>query len=397
VTRVVLAGGGLANSLIAWRLAALRPDVELCVVERGPTLGGNHTWSFHGTDLPEGTRAWIAPLVAHSWDAQVVRFPAFERRLDTSYHSITAERLHAVVGAALAGRLRPGAEIAEVRPDAVRLAGGERLAGDLVIDGRGAPPLGGFDVRWQKFVGLELDTAAPHGMAVPVLMDATVEQHDGYRFVYVLPLGPRRLLVEDTYYSDTPEIARATLRARALAWAQSAGLEVAGIVREEAGALPIVLGGDIAAYWRGLDGGAPPSGIRAMLFHHTTGYSLPEAAALAEAVAALPELTSARVAALVRGRSLRRWREQRFFRLLNRMMFEAAEPGERYRTLQHFYRMPGPLVGRFYAGRLRGLDALRVLTGRPPVPVGRALRCMARSARGADGRGTQPVPRGGGA
>jgi lycopene beta-cyclase len=207
-------------------------------------------------------------------------------------------------------------------------------------------------------------------------MDANVEQRDGYRFVYVLPLGPRRLLVEDTYYSDTPELARGTLRERALAYAT--GFGAATVVREESGALPIVLGGDAAGYWRA-QGGAPPVGVRALLFHHTTGYSLPEAVALADALAAAPQLATGPVMALVRERSLRRWREQRFFRLLNRLMFEAAEPDGRWRTLEHFYRMPEPLIARFYAGRLGAAASIRVLVGRPPVPVGRALRCIARS------------------
>ena len=35
-----------------------------------------------------------------------------------------------------------------------------------------------------------------------VVMDATVPQEDGFRFVYALPLDPDRVLVEDTYFSD---------------------------------------------------------------------------------------------------------------------------------------------------------------------------------------------------
>ena len=38
------------------------------------------------------------------------------------------------------------------------------------------------------------------------VMDATVEQIDGYRFVYVLPLSATEIFVEDTYYSDGPEL-----------------------------------------------------------------------------------------------------------------------------------------------------------------------------------------------
>ncbi|MCC6990951.1 MAG: FAD-dependent oxidoreductase, partial [Acidobacteria bacterium] len=46
---VVIVGGGLAGSLAAWRLRTTRPDRAVTLVEAGPALGGNHTWSFHAT------------------------------------------------------------------------------------------------------------------------------------------------------------------------------------------------------------------------------------------------------------------------------------------------------------------------------------------------------------
>jgi lycopene beta-cyclase len=49
-------------------------------------------------------------------------------------------------------------------------------------------------------------------------------------------------------------------------------------------------------------------------------------------------------------------------------------------VLQHFYRLPQPVIERFYAGRLGINDARQILSGRPPVPVLRALRCLPPSA-----------------
>ena len=37
---------------------------------------------------------------------------------------------------------------------------------------------------------------------------------------------------------------------------------------------------------------------------------------------------------------------------------------------------PTPLIARFYAGRSTALDKLRILSGRPPVPLGRALAAL---------------------
>ena len=40
---LILVGGGLASSLIAWRLALDRPQLRVTVVERDGRLGGEHT------------------------------------------------------------------------------------------------------------------------------------------------------------------------------------------------------------------------------------------------------------------------------------------------------------------------------------------------------------------
>ena len=52
-----------------------------------------------------------------------------------------------------------------------------------------------------------------------MVMDASVEQLDGYRFVYLLPFGPRDVFVEDTYYSDSPEVDQPLLQSRIAAYA----------------------------------------------------------------------------------------------------------------------------------------------------------------------------------
>ena len=44
--------------------------------------------------------------------------------------------------------------------------------------------------------------------------------------------------------------------------------------------------------------------------------------------------------------------------------------------LERFYRLPTPLIERFYAGEATLGDKLRILSGKPPVPIGRALSCL---------------------
>jgi len=70
------------------------------------------------------------------------------------------------------------------------------------------------------------------------------------------------------------------------------------------------------------------------------------------------------------------WVRGGFYRMLDTMLFRGAGPGERYRILERFYRLPPGLIGRFYAGQTTMTDKLRILTGRPPIPIGRAIAAI---------------------
>lgn len=371
---VVLVGGGLANGLIALRLRELRPEVDVLLLERAPQVGGRHTWSFHEGDLTPEQHSWVKTLIAHSWARHEVRFPAYRREIPARYLSVTSESLGDAVSRTLGDALRTGTEVRELTSREVVLSSGERVKAGAVIDGRGQPDPGHLELAFQKFLGQTLVLEHDHDLSGPILMDATVPQVDGFRFVYTLPFGPRRLLVEDTRYSDGPDFDRDELRHGIEAYARDRGWSVTGVEEEEEGSLPLVLSGDIEGLWDASGPGVARSGMRAGLFHPTTGYSLPEAVRLADAVAGSSGQDPATLYALTRGRSLEAWRRTGFFRLLNRMLFRAAEPSERYRVLEHFYRRPEGTIARFYAGRPTLRDKARVLSGRPPVPVGRALR-----------------------
>jgi lycopene beta-cyclase len=369
---VILAGGGLANGLIAWRLAQQRPGLRILLLEQGARLGGNHTWSFHDSDLDAAQRAWIAPLVSHRWPRYEVVFPDHARTLEGGYASIASNDFASVIEAALGRSLRLNARIAAVSPTRVVLDSGEVLEASAVIDGRGMRPSERLALGWQTFLGQEVRLAAPHGLTAPVIMDASVEQQGGYRFVYVLPFDAHRLLIEDTHYVDSAAWEPDRLRANIAAYAQARGWRIESVVREEEGRLPIVLAGDFDDYWNDL-AGQPSVGLRAGLFHSTTGYSLPHAVRLSERIAGMHDFDAAGLFAAIRDEARREWRRQRFFRLLNRMLFLAGSPDRRWRVMQRFYRLPASLIAHFYAGRLSFGDKARLLSGKPPVPLGQAF------------------------
>ncbi|HEY0625107.1 MAG TPA: lycopene beta-cyclase CrtY [Allosphingosinicella sp.] len=375
--RLLIAGGGLAGCLAALAMAHRRPDVPLLIVEEGQSFGGNHIWSFFDADVAAEDRWLIEPLIGARWRGYYVAFPQHRKKFAHGYNSMPSELLDRHVRETLGSdRYRLGAKIVAVREDELVLEGGERLKGAGAIDARGAANLSLLDLGWQKFVGREYRFAEPHGVDLPVIMDATVDQSEGYRFVYNLPFSDEHMLVEDTYYSDTPDLDLPELGARIEAYLQKRRWNPAEMEREEKGVLPVAMGGDFAAFWRMGGARVAKLGLRGGFFHPTTGYSLPDAVCCAALLTRQKDLSGAALHDLFQREGARLWNERRFYRTLNKMLFRAAEPAERYRVLERFYRLDPALIARFYAGQSTMFDKLRILSGKPPVPIGRAVKAL---------------------
>jgi lycopene beta-cyclase len=372
---VLIAGGGLAGGLIALALAEKRPELDVRIVEAGAVLGGNHIWSFFDSDIAPEHRWLIEPLICHRWQGYDIAFPAHSRTLDAVYNSIESERLDAVVRARIAPDRIIRARIQTLDTHSITLEDGQILNADTVIDARGPGDLTTLDAGWQKFVGLSVQVPGGHGLTRPIVMDATVEQIDGYRFVYCLPFDAETVFVEDTYYSDTPDLDVPAIRERIIAYAANKGWRTNGGGREETGVLPVVIGGNPKDYWRN-SGHAAKAGMKAGMFHPTTGYSLPDAVRLAGFYADSYGRVGSNFADRSEAQFYRHWRAGRFYRMLNAMLFRAAEPQLRYKVLERFYRLSPGLIARFYAGHSSFTDKVRILSGKPPVPIGRAIKAI---------------------
>jgi lycopene beta-cyclase len=369
VLDLILVGGGLANGLLAWRLLLTRPDVTFALVEAGPALGGNHTWSFHGTDVTKAQLEWLWVLASKTWPSHDVLLGKEARRIGGGYHAIRSEDFHWKLAERLKDRLRLRTKVTELGATHVSLSTGERLQAKAVIDGRGFASAPAWPCGYQKFLGLDVELDRPHGLEVPVLMDGRVDQHGAFRFVYLLPWDERHVLVEDTYYSDDAALDRPVLRERIHAYLAARGWGVRRVLREESAALPIPLGGEAPTFDR------PTIGVAAGLFHATTGYSVPMAVELADDFVQLQNFSAPSVTRWLQSRARAHWKAQSFFRMLNRMLFRGAEPERRVTIFESFYRHGDGLIGRFYAGKLTALDKLAVLArGAPTVPGPRAIR-----------------------
>ncbi len=401
----VLVGGGLQSGLLALALKHHLPDARVALIERDGQIGGNHTWSFHPGDVPESCRTWIQPLIKYRWSGYDVRLGTFRRHIGLQYASIPSKHFAHVVGglfettaSVLADQVRhhemladqsdnlhfdssvatavaeresdwqlmTDTDVINVTQDSVLTRSGQLIQGRLVIDCRGP---GSQSIRfagcgYQKFHGFELELKDDWPVKSPVIMESVVDQSDGFRFLYTLPFTPRRVLVEDTRFSNTPDYDRQECFDLVKKYLQAQGVGRFQIVREEAGVLPMPFTSELPpAICSPLSGGYAGG-----WFHAATGYSFPMAVAFAEAVASGPlESVEVRVSDLSDKHRLR----SSYSRFLNRLLFRLVAPQHRQRIFRRFYRvLSDASIERFYSHQFTTGDALRIVVGIPPTLVG---------------------------
>jgi lycopene beta-cyclase len=208
-------------------------------------------------------------------------------------------------------------------------------------------------VAFQKFLGLEVELEDEHRLVRPLLMDARVDQGGEFRFFYLLPFGPCRVLIEDTRYSRRAALDEGGLESEIRDYAARRGWRIRAVHKRERGILPIPLDLGRAP----VAGVAPRIGMRGGFFHPTTGYSLGAAVRLAHRLASVPRLTPEAVdAALAELRSEQKV-AQTFFRWLNRVWLDVLPAKLRPYVIQYFYRLPDSWIEAFYAGRWIGPKA----------------------------------------
>ena len=357
---MLIAGGGLAGSLAAIAIAKLRPEVPLLLVEEGPSFGGDHIWSFYDEDLNEEERRLVEPLIGHSWQGYYVAFPGRSRKFKAGYNSIRSQDLDAAVRAALRpDQYRLGTKVVAVRDNELVLVGGEKIKAEGAIDARGAANLSMLELGWRKFAGSEFLFAQPHKVDRPVLMDATVDQMDGFRFFQCLPYSDTKMLIEECHYSDSPDF-EGDPAERLDAYLRLRGWKKKRALREEKGALPVALGGDFGAFWRVGGARVAKFGLRGGFFHPTTGYTLPDAARTALLLAAQRDFSGSVLHDLFEEEAAASWRRREGYRSFNAALF-SARAGERRKVFESFHELDPTLISRFHAGGGLGvLDRMKL-------------------------------------
>ena len=376
---IVIAGGGLPGALAALALAKARPDLRLVLVDSGHGSGDGRMWPFFLTDVPKDQRWLIEPLIDGAWRKYEVRFPRFMRVINTPMRMITRHTVDAALNEALpGGAVIGGVAITGLDAGGIDLADGRRIHATAVIDARRGRIFPHLHGGWRVMYGQLIRFAHKHPFAHPLLIDARVSQRDGCRFVTCVPISAHTALLRETVYAEERDIDSATMAARIAEYCSIANWQVAEILHEQRAELPLVAGGDFDAFRASGEGGVARIGGWAGLFHPFSGDEIGPAVSTALALATLPELAGGDISGTALERATRRlarahWDTSGFGRLLAKMMFGAAGPRRRYKLFEWIYRLDQPLIEAVYAGTLRWHERLRMLLGRPPLPLTRML------------------------
>ena len=106
------------------------------------------------------------------------------------------------------------------------------------------------------------------------------------------------------------------------------------------------------------------AGYAGGFLHPATGYSFPVAVRLAQYIAdRAPSPTLGEDWTAFLGKHQQQYR---FASFLNRLLFTAYPPDQRFHVFQRFYHLPEAVIERFYRLEMTRRDRARIFIGRPP-------------------------------
>lgn len=370
---LLILGSGIVPKIIAYRMNELHPELRITLLDKNPNKPVHRAWSFFRTDLRPEQVEWVRPLVSESWEGYDVVFPKLNRTIWNPYYCIGSQDVFPKFEARFKNsnvHVYPGLEIESLHSQGVSLRGGKTIHARWVLDSRDCEDeITRNAVGYQKITAMTFRLKRLHGLRHPILMDARLDQKDGYRYSLCLPLNERVILLEDICWSESSFLD--------LSNAES---QIQDQILRNWGEVEEVLGRDqrLLAVPDGHEEMVPEMFARVFavgraggFFHSSTGNEFPDAVRLADQLARHPDILAELDAEMTKYSQKHRERN-RFFHLFNRMLFKACNPEHRFKVFERLYSLDEEIIARFFAARLKRLDEVRILSSRPPVSVSRA-------------------------
>jgi lycopene beta-cyclase len=355
----LIAGGGIAACMAALAMARLRPDVPLLIVEESERFGGEGYHHFADAEFgPDGAEL-IGPLAVERWPGFYVAFPGFSRKLKAEWAGFSGADLHrAVIETLTDKQIRLGTRVVAVREDALVLDGGETIKAEGAIDARGAANLSTLDLLYEARLERDYQLKEPHRVDRPVLIDATVDQAGGFRFMQCVPLGEDRLIVADVCLSERAQ-SDDRAGARLDAYLAARGWKKKRMTGQAARVRPLPVGGDFAAFWRLGGARVAKLGLRGGFVNPATGRTIADAVRNARLLADQRDFSGPALHDLFEAEAKAAWKKREPLRALPAAL-AAAPPEERRDLIARLYGLEPGLIARLQADQLGLIDRMRV-------------------------------------
>ena len=282
--RVAVLGLGPAGRSVAHRLAAA--GVDVVALDPNPLRRWTPTYAAWEDELP----AWLPAHVVASRVEHPRAWARGEHRVERTYVVLDTPGLQDALD--LRGAEVRDATVVEAGAHRVTTSDGEHLEADLVLDARGSRP--STDRAAQTAYGLVLPDEHAAAAGGPWFMDWRDDWRDPRdtrpaglpSFLYAIPLGGGRTLLEETCLVGRPALGLGELQRRLERRLAARGVGLDGTERVERVRFSVEPEPDAARPGREAPDDRPvPLGARAGLMHPATGYSVALALRLAEDVA----------------------------------------------------------------------------------------------------------------
>ncbi|RDI21875.1 lycopene beta-cyclase [Rhodococcus sp. AG1013] len=256
-----MVGLGPAGRALAHRAAAA--GLRVVGVDPTPDRPWTPTYAAWVDELP----SWLDSSVLRARVSRPRVWTTRERSLDRAYAVLDNSALHARLGF---DRVVRGVA-AEIGPGTVTLRDGTQIRAARVIDSRGLRPDPALAEQTAFGIVVSEEVAAPamagaDGWFMDWRRDNGTAPDDPASFLYAVPLGADRVLLEETCLVGRPGLPPDSLRTRLATRLRNRGVELPAAAPAERVRFPVEAprgGSAVAAF-----------GARAGLIHPGTGYSV---------------------------------------------------------------------------------------------------------------------------
>lgn len=371
---LVIAGGGVAGSLLFDALMRLHPRIKAVLIERSSLLAGEQTMTIREPEAPPNLKDWILDLASASYPTHQYRFPQYVRELNEPLYVLKSSELSKRLFSKYGSKILIHQEVlSEEKTEdraLVTLSSGLQIETETLILARGWGPLpeansGGY----QKFVGLDLELESPHLITTPIMMDAQVPQIDGARYLTILPLTETSLFVRDNYISKHAILKSERIEAEIKTYVEKHHGKIRNVLRRESGIIPL---GQLhpsphqAAF--------PQIGAEALSINPLGGAALTGLFHQIEAVANTSSLSPRTIQRALSTSAQRHLKARHLDLFLHQLLQADPDPSRRFLIYSSLYQLPAPLLERVLSGRTSHKDRLVILLKYFPAYLPQALR-----------------------